>query len=81
MLNIGGIKHRQNAVSISGDSAKLTITADNYGYSFFCGDVQLGYGSTKYLSSEVAEGFTGVMTGIYAAHGTAVFTGFECSYN
>lgn len=81
MLNIGGIKHRQNAVSISGDSAKLTITADNYGYSFFCGDVQLGYGSTKYLSSEVAEGFTGVMTGLYAAHGTAEFTGFECSYN
>ena len=81
MLNIGGIKHRQTAVSVSGDSAVLKITADNYGYSFFCGDVQLGYGSTKYLSSEVAEGFTGVMTGLYAAHGTAEFTDFECRYN
>ena len=66
---------------IGGDSAKLTIKADNYGYSFFCGEVQLGYGSTKYLSSEVAEGFTGVMTGLYAARGTAEFTGFECRYN
>lgn len=81
MLNIGGIKHRQNELPIGGDSAKLTIKADNYGYSFFCGEVQLGYGSTKYLSSEVAEGFTGVMTGLYAARGTAEFTGFECRYN
>lgn len=81
MLNIGGIKHRQNELPIGGDSAKLTIKADNYGYSFFCGEVQLGYGSTKYLSSEVAEGFTGVMTGLYAARGTAEFTGFECKYN
>ena len=80
MLNIGGIKHRQNAVPVDGDSAELTIKADCFGYSFFAGDVQLGYGSTKYLSSEVAEGFTGVMTGLFAVRGTAEFTDFSCVY-
>ena len=84
MLNIGGIKHRQSAVPISGNKAELIIRADNFGYSFFVvqggNEVQLGYGSTKYLSSEVAEGFTGVMTGLFAVRGTAVFTGFTCDY-
>lgn len=84
MLNIGGIKHRQNAVKINGDSAQLIIRADCFGYKFFAvqdgAETQLGYGSTKYLSSEVAEGFTGVMTGLYAVKGDAEFTGFSCEY-
>lgn len=84
MLNIGGIKHRQNSVPVSGNRAQLIIRADNYGYSFFAvqagNETQLGYGSTKYLSSEVAEGFTGVMTGLFAVRGTAEFTGFSCDY-
>ena len=42
--------------------------------------MQLGYGSTKYLSSEVAEGFTGVMTGLFAVGGTSEFTDFICAY-
>lgn len=84
MLNIGGIKHRQACVPIVGNSARLIIRADCFGYSFFLSqggsERQLGYGSTKYLSSEVAEGFTGVMTGIFAIKGTAEFTGFSCNY-
>ncbi len=84
MLNIGGIKHRQNAVAITGNSAQLIIRADCFGYSFFVlqngNEIQLGYGSTKYLSSEVAEGFTGVMTGLFAVGGTAEFTDFSCNY-
>lgn len=84
MLNIGGIKHRQNAVPVKGDSAQLIIRADCFGYSFFVAqdgsEVQLGYGSTKYLSSEVAEGFTGVMTGLFAVGGTSEFTDFICAY-
>lgn len=85
MLNIGGIKHRQNAVPIDGDSARLIIRADCFGYSFFVSrngaETQLGYGGTKYLSSEVAEGFTGVMTGIFAIGGTAEFTNYKCGYS
>ena len=84
MLNIGGIKHRQNAVPVKGDSAQLIIRADCFGYSFFVAqdgsEAQLGYGSTKYLSSEVAEGFTGVMTGLFAVGGTSEFTDFICAY-
>lgn len=40
-----------------------------------------GGGSTKYLSSEVAEGFTSVMTALYSVGGTAEFTGFSCTYS
>ena len=84
MLNIGGIKHRQNSIAITGNSAQLIIRADCFGYSFFVAqagkETQLGYGSTKYLSSEVAEGFTGVMTGLFAVNGTAEFTNFSCCY-
>ncbi len=85
MLNIGGIKHRQNSVPVTGNSARLVIRADCFGYSFFVvqdgRELQLGYGSTKYLSSEVAEGFTGVMTGLFAVGGTAEFTEFRCGYS
>lgn len=85
MLNIGGIKHRQSALPISGNTARLIIRADCFSYSFFTEqngeEKYLGSGSTKYLSSEVAEGFTGVMTGLFAVNCTAEFSGFSCKYS
>ena len=41
----------------------------------------LGIGQTKYLSSEVASGFTGVIIGLYAqGNNTAKFSDFKVEY-
>ena len=83
-LNIGGIRHIQTAVPLSSGRAKLLIHASNYAYGFGVeadgAYTELGCGFTKYLSSEVAEGFTGVLMGLYAVNGTSRFTGFSCEY-
>lgn len=83
-LNIGGIRHIQTAVPLSSGRARLLIHASNYAYSFGVeadgAYTELGCGFTKYLSSEVAEGFTGVLMGLYAVNGTSRFTGFSCEY-
>ncbi len=83
-LNIGGIHHTQSAVKLSSGSAVLKIEAGNYGYAFSViadgAEHELGYGFSKYLSSEVCEGFTGVIIGLYAVNGKAGFRGFGCEY-
>ncbi len=85
-LNIGGIKHIQATAPINTNSAKLIVHANNYFYNFAYinnegKEEELGGGGTKYLSSEVAEGFTGVLNGLYAINGTAKFTEFSCIYD
>lgn len=79
-LNIGGIKHIQTAIPLTSGNARLTVKADNLSYSFYANGEYLGNASAKYLSSEVANGFTGVVTGLYAVNGTAGFTSFEINY-
>ncbi len=84
-LNIGGIRHEQGVVQLSGDSAKITVRADCFGYKFYVTDngreIYLGYGQTKFLSSEVCGGFTGVMLGLYAVgDNTAEFSNFCLEY-
>ncbi len=84
-LNIGGIKHIQTTVPLKSGRARLSVRANNYAYGFGVqeeGDevIDLGCGGTKYLSSEVAEGFTGVLIGLYAVKGTAGFRDFTCEY-
>ncbi len=84
-LNIGDIKHIQSTMKISDNAAKLIVRADSCGYKFFVNDngmeTGIGYGSTKYLSSEVAGGFTGVVMGLYAiGNNTAEFTNLEINY-
>ncbi len=85
-LNIGGIKHIQNTLSIDADNAVLIIRADRYNYNFFVktenGEQYLGSGAGKYLTSEVSGGFTGVVLGLYAVgNNTAEFCGFKCEYS
>lgn len=85
-LNIGGIKHIQNMLSIGADNAVLIIRADRYNYNFFVktenGEQYLGSGVGKYLTSEVSGGFTGVVLGLYAVgNNTAEFCGFKCEYS
>ena len=84
-LNIGGIKHEQTVLPLASGDAKLIVRADNCQYNFYVsqGGVEtfLGSGSAKYLSSEVAGGFTGVVIGLYAVGNvSAEFTGFGLNY-
>ncbi|MCM1329576.1 MAG: glycoside hydrolase family 43 protein [Ruminococcus sp.] len=79
-LNIGCVKHVQSVVPVSSSKAKITVVGENYSYKFFADGKPLGYGDTKYLTSEVDEGFTGVMLGLYSVGGTAEFTEFKCEY-
>lgn len=84
-LNIGTIRHLQAAVPVSSDKVSLIVRGSNYCYNFYVKDgdneTYLGSGSTKYLSSEVAGGFTGVVMGLYAiGEGSAVFENFRCEY-
>lgn len=80
-LNIGGIKHIQTAVPVDSGSVKLRIVADNLFYNFYVGDTHLGCGQTKYLTSEVSGGFTGVVIGLYAVgRNTAEFEDLAIDY-
>jgi len=88
-LNIGDIKSVVKAVDLKNtNNASLAIHATNDCYSFFVKteekEIHLGTAKTKYLSSEVAGGFTGVIIGLYAydksSHNYAEFTNFKCEY-
>jgi xylan 1,4-beta-xylosidase len=88
-LNIGDIKSVEKAVSLKNVSnASLVIHASNYNYSFCVKvegkEIHLGTAQTRYLSSEVAGGFTGVIIGLYAYDANnsnyAEFTNFKCEY-
>lgn len=87
-LNIGGIRHTQKTIPLSDGQAGLLVEADNLEYHFYLvtgtdldHKTELGTAYTKYLSSEVAGGFTGTMIGLYAVGNCeAKFTNFECTY-
>ncbi|WP_124099064.1 glycoside hydrolase family 43 protein [Ruminococcus sp. Marseille-P6503] len=84
-LNIGGIKHIENTVELSSDSAVLIVRGDNFRYNFYAAsqgsEIYLGSGNTKYLTSEVSGGFTGVMLGLYSiGRNSASFSDFSCNY-
>ncbi|WP_110929966.1 glycoside hydrolase family 43 protein [Paenibacillus bouchesdurhonensis] len=86
-LNIGDIKSIEHEVDLGSDNhTTLVIRANHERYSFFIHangeDLLLGTAQTRYLSSEVAGGFTGVLIGLYA-HGedsAAEFSKFKCEY-
>ncbi len=85
-LNIGDIKHIQNCVKLTSPQCRLIVRADNFCYSFFVsdgsGEIKLGSAQSRYLSSEVAGGFTGVIIGLYALSSgcSGEFTDFSCQY-
>lgn len=83
-LNIGGIKHEQARIPIPHPEAELIVRGNEhtYDFSFAAGgrEAYLGSGITRYLSSEVSGGFTGVMTGLFAVGAKAEFTYFEVKY-
>ncbi|MDO4864601.1 MAG: family 43 glycosylhydrolase [Ruminococcus sp.] len=86
-LTIGSSQYIRNSAKLSGSAAKLRVGFGNYSYSFSVvdGGTVHDFGSmeTRYLSSEVAGGFTGVVFGLYAVGdgGTGEFSEFELKYN
>ncbi len=85
-LNIGGIKHDQICIPVSSSRINIIIRACSVHYDFFIEDmgkeIYLDAGRAKYLSSEVSEGFTGVMLGLYAiGNNTAVFEDLSVQYH
>ena len=85
-LNIGDAKYVRNCAEISGNSALLEISSDNFRYYFKVKDGEniydFGSAQTRYVSSEVACGFTGVIFGLYAYGNNckAEFTDFSNIY-
>lgn len=80
----------EKSVSLNNNKeVTLIIEARNSYYSFgfkYQGEyIKLGTAKTRYLSSEVAGGFTGVIIGLYAysqdSTNQAKFTNFKCIYN
>lgn len=86
-LTIGCLSAETASVSAQEDTVRLIVEAEPETYHFYaeCGGVRtkLGIGETRYLSSEVAGGFTGVMFGLYAvdaAHCAARFSELDVSH-
>lgn len=84
-LNIGNVKHIQESMPLTEGKARLIIRSDSQVYNFYVNEngkeTYLGCGLSKYLSSEVAGGFTGVVLGLYAqGNNKAVFENFRAEY-
>lgn len=88
-LCIGNIKSVEASYNLGATpTANLLIESDSQQYTFSVvtdqGIQRLGYGLSRYLSSEVAGGFTGVVIGLYAHSDTepnkAEFSDFSCTY-
>lgn len=88
-LNIGDIKSVEQTVELKDrNHISLIIQADYEVYRFFVQlekeKIHLGTAQTKYLSSEIAGGFTGVIIGLYANNqdycNYAHFKNFKCNY-
>lgn len=84
-LNIGDIKHEQACIPLDSASCRLIIRSDalTYHFSIQTGteEISLGSAQSKYLSSEVSSGFTGVILGLFAeGNCKGGFTNFKCEY-
>ncbi len=86
-LCIGDITQEAPKISIAGGNAKLIVVADHFHYHFKAviqdREYDLGTAQTKYLSTEVAGNFTGVMIGLYARNTAETFAKFHkflCKY-
>jgi alpha-N-arabinofuranosidase len=85
-LNIGDIKYEKFSIPFMHKEARFIIRSDAINYNFFYFDgereVNLGSAQSKYLSSEVAGGFTGVILALYSQNGKEFneFTKLECTY-
>lgn len=88
-LNIGEIKSVEKSIHLGqSNRVRLLVKSSPTHYQFYAQvdgeEVLLGSAQSRYLSSEVAGGFTGVVIGLYATGNgqefNAEFTQFSCLY-
>lgn len=80
-MKIGPVSEIKGEIALSGPSCNFCIKAEPYHYEFYINDKSICEGETRYLSSEVAGGFTGVFIGLFAQGGAVgKFTDFEVSH-
>lgn len=80
-LCIGDVRHIQATIPLANGEAELELVMEAERYQFAINGEKLASAQSKYLSSEVATGFTGVVLGLYATgNNTAEFTEFTCQY-
>ena len=90
-LCIGTIRHEALRIPVEGEGKlRLSVVSERSWYRFYAqlltstpasGKIFLGQERSKYLSTEVAGGFTGVMIGLFAEGNVeAEFTEFRCIY-
>lgn len=81
-VRLGSSKSVQKLVHLNSGEAELEISFNNFCYNFSINGESLGIMETRYVSSEVALGFTGVIFGLFSTGGgSAEFTGFSTAYN
>ena len=82
-LRVGALCQEDNVTELESGKLTLNVTADEHIYRFeaeYNGRcIHLGTAQSKYLSTELAGNFTGVLAGLYAQNGKgkAVFTKFR----
>lgn len=84
-LHIGEAKFLHSVTPIAGDSAEVIIDSTSLWYTFKLRENgeerELAKAQARYLSTEVAGGFTGVMIGLYAQGDvTGCFTDYRYEY-
>ncbi len=85
-LVIGDARYVRDSVPLSGNSAEISIKMNNFVYDFSVTENgrthSFGFAHTRYVSTEVACGFTGAIFGLYAqAEGAkGEFSEFSVTY-
>ena len=72
MCKLGSIEHTVNEIPVKSDKLYIKITGENDFYRFLYSVdnekyIDLGKGDTRFLSSETADGFTGVYIGLFCS--------------
>lgn len=80
-LHLGDIDHLQSTVPLPSGAAELRMEFDNLTYRFYADGQLLGTAQSRFLSSEVMTGFTGVVIGLFAVgNNRARFADFSVQY-
>lgn len=72
-VKVGSLSYIAGQKAVKGNKVKLKVDGRALSYAFYCSEAdkdtyqELGTLDTRYLSTEVAGGFTGVMIGLYAS--------------
>ncbi|NDV94921.1 glycoside hydrolase family 43 protein [Dysgonomonas sp. 521] len=72
-VKVGSLSYIAGEKQVNGNKLKLKVEGNPSQYSFYCAEPdsdqysELGRLDTRYLSTEVAGGFTGVMIGLYTS--------------